>query len=115
MCTSCAPSHIDGSARKEVLHPKIPATFGLIVRYLHLLGTTMATEEVVTTELPEEAEQTAEISEQPTDVAEGDAEAVEVVESSEDDQTAVEPGEALASDGSGDEAPSASEGTGEGG
>ncbi len=75
----------------------------------------MATEEVATTELPEGAEQAAEIIEEPTALAEGDAPAEEVVEPPEDGETAVEPSEALASEGSGVEAPSASEGTGEGG
>ncbi len=75
----------------------------------------MATDEVATTELPEGAEQAAEIIEEPTALAEGDAAAVEVVEPPEDGETAVEPSEALASEETGVDAPSASEDTGEGG
>ena len=74
----------------------------------------MATEEVASTELPEGAAQAAEVVEKPTELAEGAAQAAEVVEPPEDDQTAVGPNETLPSEGSEVEAPSPSEGTGEG-
>ncbi len=66
------------------------------------------------TEPPEGAAQAAEVVEPPAEPPEGAAQAAEVVEPPEDDQTAVGPNETLPSEGSEVEAPSPSEGTGEG-
>ena len=74
----------------------------------------MATEEVARTELPEGAAQATEVVEQPAELPEGAPQAAEVVEPPTDGQTAVEPNETLPSEGSDVEAPSPSEGTGEG-
>ncbi len=122
---------IDRSKKGGSVPDDFPLTFGLIVRFGTSVGTTMATEEVASTELPEGAAQAAEVVEQPTEPPEGAAQAAEVVEPPaeppegaaqaaevveppEDDQTAVGPNETLPSEGSEVEAPSPSEGTGEG-
>ena len=96
---------VDRSKKGGSVPDDFPLTFGLIVRFDTSVGTTMATEEVASTELPEGAAQAAEVVEQPTELPEGAGQAAEVVEQPKDDQAAAEPSENLSSEGSEVEAP----------